>query len=111
MNLRKIDKFLFLWSLCAILNIISFLYIYFKIEPTSQFLSLKYNVLIGVEIFGSGKKIYYLPITAALISIANFGLFRILKNKKLFYVELAVFASLIVQIVLLAGVYFLKIVN
>ncbi len=110
-NFWKIDKFLFLWSLCAILNIIAFLFIYFKISPSNQLISLKYNVLVGVEVFGKGKNLYLIPTTAALISLVNFGLFRALKNHQIFYIHLIIFASLIVQITLLAAVFFLKAVN
>jgi hypothetical protein len=110
-NFWKIDKFLFLWGLCTIINIIAFLFIFFKIHPSNQLVSLKYNVLVGVEVFGTGKNLYLIPTAAALISLANFGLFRALKNRQIFYLHLVVFASLVVQIILLAAIFFLKTIN
>ena len=54
----------FLWTLCLVLNIITFLFIFFKIHPGDKTLALHYNVLIGVQWYGKGKNLYFLIISS-----------------------------------------------
>ena len=113
--LAKIKPYLldvwFLWSLCLILNIITFLFIYFKIRPTDATLALHYNVLVGVETYGNGKNLYLIPGVGFAISAVNFILDKAIKKNETFLASLAVFTSLCAQIILLASVLFLVKVN
>lgn len=101
----------FLWSLCLLLNIITFLFLYFKIHPGTRTLALHYNVLVGVEWYGSGRNLYFIPGAALAVTAANFMLYRALKNKRIFYPPLAVFVSLCVQVIMLFSALFLAKVN
>lgn len=101
----------FLWSLCLIFNIITFLFIYFKIHPGNKTLALHYNVLIGVQWYGKGKNLYFIPGVGLAISAVNFILYKALKNNKIFLSLLTVFVSLCAQVILLAAVLFLSKVN
>jgi hypothetical protein len=101
----------FLWALCLIFNIITFLFIYFKIHPDNQNLALHYNVLVGVETYGNGKNLYFIPGVALAISAVNFVIYKALKNGGKFLAPLTVFASLCVQIILLTAAVFLAKVN
>lgn len=101
----------FLWALCLIFNIITFLFIYYKIHPTNQTLALRYNILVGVQWYGQGKNLYFVPAVGLVISAVNFILFRALKNDKNFLSQLAIFVSLCAQIILLAAALFLAKVN
>jgi len=111
MNFSKINKFLFLWALCFVINIITLLFIYYKIGPGGKTLALKYNVLEGVENYGKGSQIYYIPLTAFFITAINFVLYNYLKKNENFLLFLTIFASLFIQIVLLAAAISLKAVN
>jgi hypothetical protein len=101
----------FLWGLCFLLNIITFLFIYFKIHPTEQTLALHYNVFVGVETYGAGKSLYYIPGVGLVISIVNLMVQRALKDSRNFLPFLTVFSSLCVQLILLAAALFLSRVN
>jgi len=101
----------FLWAACLIFNIITFLFIYFKIHPGNKTLALHYNVLVGVQWYGKGKNLYFIPAVGLAISAVNFTLFKALKDNKLFLSALAAFASLCAQIILLAAALFLARVN
>ena len=101
----------FLWTVCLIFNIITFLLLYFKIHPGDKTLALRYNVIIGVEWYGKGKNLYFIPGTAAAILFANFILFKKLKGNRTFYSNLCIFASFFVQIILFASTLFLITVN
>ena len=101
----------FLWSVCILLNIITFLFLYFKIHPGNKTLALHYNVLVGVEWYGKGKNLYFIPGVGTAISAVNFTLYKALKNDEYFVSALTAFVSLCVQIVLLAAVLFLSQVN
>jgi hypothetical protein len=101
----------FLWALCLIFNIITFLFIYFKIHPGNKTLALHYNVLVGVQWYGKGKNLYFIPGVGLAISTVNFILYKALKDNKIFLSQLTVFASLCAQIILFAAVLFLSKVN
>ena len=101
----------FLWGICIVLNIITFLFIYFKIHPGNKTLALHYNVLIGVEWYGKGKNLYYLPGVGLAISVVNFILFREFRKSGEFLASLTVFTSLCVQLIILTATLFLAQVN
>lgn len=101
----------FLWGICLILNIITFLFIYFKIHPGSKTLALHYNVLVGVEWYGAGKNLYFIPVAGLAILLVNFILFKALKGTKNFWDVLCVLVSLGVELVLFASAIFLVKVN
>jgi hypothetical protein len=112
---EKIKTWLFdvrlLWVLCLVFNIITFLFIYFKIHPGNKTLALHYNVLVGVQWYGKGKNLYFIPAVGLAITAVNFTLFKALKDDELFLSNLAAFASLCAQIILLAAALFLSRVN
>ena len=101
----------FLWALCLIFNIITFLFIYFKIHPTNKILALHYNVLVGVEWYGNGKNLYFIPGIGLAITAVNFSLFRACRNYQYFLSFLTAFVSLCVQLILLVAALFLARVN
>jgi hypothetical protein len=101
----------FLWTICLVLNIITFLFLYFKIHPGNKTLALHYNVLVGVDWYGKGKNLYFIPAVGAAISAVNFTLYKALKSDEYFLSVLTVFTSLCVQIILLVAVLFLSKVN
>ena len=100
-----------LWLVCLLLNIITFLFIYFKIRPGIKPLALHYNVLIGVEWYGTGRNLYFIPAIGLAIILINFILYRAFKKTPDFLSGLTVLVSLFVQIILLAAVMFLAKVN
>ena len=101
----------FLWGVCLLLNIITFLFIYFKIHPGNKTLALHYNVLVGVEWYGKGKNIYFIPGVGFIISAVNFVLYKAFKDKENFLPFLTVFVSLCVQAILMISVFALAKVN
>ena len=101
----------FLWSLCFVLNIITLLFIVYKIHPGAGTLALRYNVLVGVEWYGKGKNLYYLPGIAFLLTLANYTLYRSLKNSRIFLAPLTIFVSICLQVTFLLAVLFLSRIN
>ena len=89
-------------------NIITFLFIYYKIHPTDATLALHYNVLSGVDLYGKGITLYNIPAAGLAIAVANFIFFRMIKNEQRFLSFLSAFVSAGVQIVLLAAVLFIS---
>lgn len=105
------DNIWFLWMSCLILNIITFFVIVFKIRPGGKTVALHYNVLVGVEWYGKGNNLYYLPLVGFLMLLVNFWLYRSLKKTNLFFPELTIFVSMAIELILLAAVIFLQTVN
>ena len=101
----------FLWALCLIFNIITFLFIYFKIHPTNKTLALHYNILVGVVWYGNGKNLYFIPGIGLVITGANYTLFRAFRDQPYFLPFLTAFVSLCVQIILFVAALFLARVN
>ncbi len=100
-----------IWALCLIFNIITFLFIFFKIHPGSQTLTLHYNVLAGVEWYGQGRNLYLLPLIGLIIFIGNFILYRKFKASRIFFAPLCLFVALCAEIILLTASMFLATVN
>ena len=65
-------RFISLFSLAFIVNIISWLFIYFKIRPGSEIIPLHYNIFYGADSVGRGYYIYFLPAVGMLILLVNF---------------------------------------
>ncbi len=113
--LQKISAYFkeiwFLWLLGIIFNIITFFAVRYKIRPSDETLALHYNVLIGVDWFGSGNNLYLIPLTGLIILAVNFSAFYFLKESENLLSFLTAFVSLVVQIILLSSIFLLAGVN
>lgn len=74
-------------------------------------MALHYNILVGVQWYGRGKNLYFIPAVGFAITAVNFVFHKALKNSELFLSPLTVFVSLCAQIILLAAALFLAKVN
>lgn len=101
----------FLWALCLIFNIITFLVIYYKISPGEQNLTLRYNVLAGAEWYGRGSNLYFIPGIGLAILALNFILYRKLKGSEIFFAPLCLFITFAIEIILLVSALVLAGVN
>jgi len=110
-KLKENNYFLFLWALCLIFNIITFLFIYYKIIPTGKTFALKYNVIVGVEWYGNGYNLYQIPLVGLMILLVNFLLARLLVDRNNFLSRMSIFVTLTVQVLLLSAALLLKTVN
>ena len=109
--LSKYDKILFLWLACFTLNIITLLFVHYKINASGPTLALHYNVIFGVDWYGAGRNLYTIPLVGFLVTIVNLFLYRGLKNQQMFLGFLCGLVSLFTQIILLTAVIFLSRVN
>jgi cytochrome oxidase assembly protein ShyY1 len=105
------NKILFLWVASIIVSIITLLLIYFKISPAQNNLALHYNVVFGVDTFGSYRELYKLPLISFFIAILNFGITRALKIDRNFLSYMAAWISLLVSLIIFLSVIFLFQVN
>jgi hypothetical protein len=104
-------KIWFLWLLSLIFNIITFFVILFKIKPAGKNLALHYNVLVGVEQYGSGHNLYFIPVIGVILGIMNLALYKLLRDDENLISFLSAFVTLGVQGILLAAIVFLATVN
>ncbi len=109
--LKKLDRVWFLWVCALVINIITLLFIRYKIQPTEQTLALHYNVVFGVDWYGAGKNLYSIPVIGFLILVVDFILYRALQKQHMFLSFLCSLIGLFVQIILLISVIFLSRVN
>lgn len=108
---EKIDKVLFLWVGSFAINIITFLFIHYKIHPSNRTLALHYNVIVGVDWYGAGKNLYSLPLIAFLLTVINMILYNALKRRQYILPFLSAIITFIVQLLILISVFFLARVN
>ncbi len=103
---------LFLWLSSVVTTIVTFLIIYFKINPNSDTTyALHYTVLVGVDLLGKGTDFYKIPIVGASITIVNYVVYKAMRsptNVLSFFLGLA---SLLVTVTLLIATLFLLRVN
>ncbi len=116
MNLKKglvkyFSNVWFLWALCLIFNIITFLLIFYKINPGEQNLTLHYNVIAGAELYGRGANLYLIPGIGLAILLANFILYKKLKGSEVFFAPLCLFITFTIEIILLVSTLVLASVN
>ena len=102
---------LFLWILCIVFNIITFLFIYYKIHPTNKILALHYNVVTGVDWYGTGKNLYTFPAVSAGITIINYIIYRYARRTGDLMAPLSAFVSFLIQVLVLIAALFLLQVN
>ena len=108
---KENDYFLFLWALCLLFNIITFLFIHYKIIPTGKTFALRYNVIVGVEWYGNGYNLYQIPLVGLLVTLINFLLGKLLIKRQPFLSRMSIFATLTAQALLLIATLLLKTVN
>lgn len=105
------EEIWFLWLLALTLNIITFFFVYRKINHNASILPLHYNVLVGVEWYGNGANLYFIPGIGLAVILINLVAYRLLRHDPNFLSFLTAFVSLCVQIILMAAVLFLSTVS
>ena len=109
---RLPDRILFLWGGSGVVTIITFFIVQFKLRPHGNFqAALHYNVLVGVDNFGSAVSIYAIPLASLFIIILNFVLYRAVVRHEKFLGFLTSLVSFMVAVVLCTAALFLLRVN
>lgn len=106
--LRKVS---FLWLLSLIFIIVTFFIILYKIDSRGPAVALHYNVITGVDLFGSKNALYKIPATGLFILVINFFVAHSFKKDGEFLAFLAAIVTLIISLSLFASVLFLLKVN
>ncbi|MBI3231760.1 MAG: hypothetical protein HYZ51_01625 [Candidatus Doudnabacteria bacterium] len=110
-NYLKPKRFLFLWMLAVVLNIIAFLLVFLKSGLKGSHVALRYTIKAGVLWYGEGKNLYTLPFLGLLANFINFILFKKLASQESFLRHAVVLTSLFVQVILLFGLILLSTIN
>ena len=100
-----------LWLISLVTIIITFLIVFFKINPNSQSTyALHYSVLVGVDLLGSGRNFYKLPGISFAIFIVNYFIFRYLKSpRNLLSFFLSLFACIVSAVMLSATLFLIRV--
>ena len=101
-------KKLSLFWLALLVNIITWLFIFYKIKPTAEVIPLHYNIFFGASFIGKAYFLYFLPAIGLAIIIVNFLFYRKSLAFEKFAGEILLAVSLFVQIMILIAVIFLK---
>lgn len=106
------DSILFLWIGSFVAIIITFLVIFFKINPNpDSTYALHYTVLVGVDLLGKGSDFYKIPTVGLIIIAVNYGVYRLLRSPRNILSLFLALSSLLVSVILLIATFFLIRVN
>jgi len=97
----------FFWLAFAI-NIITCLFIYYKIRPSSEVVPLHYNIFYGPDVIGKGYYIYLLPAAGVLIALVNIIFYRYSLKVDAFGGKTLAVVSMIAAVFIFIAVIFLK---
>lgn len=107
----SVDKVLFLWIFSIIFIIISFLLLWYKVDSKAPSVILHYNIITGVDLFGSKINLYKIPGTGLFVILVNFFISRYIKQDRAFIGFLAALLSFIMACTLLVATFLLLRVN
>lgn len=79
--------------------------IYFKIHPSDKLLILHYTIPFGIDLVGPWYRLYEIPIAGAIIALVNFILAYIFYTKQKHVATTVVIATVLLQIMITAGLY------
>lgn len=99
----SVDKLLFLWIGSIILIIITFLLLWFKIDPHQTTVILHYNVITGVDLSGGKTNLYKIPATGLFLIVVNFFIVKYINRDKGFLAFIASLVTFIMCFALLAA--------
>jgi hypothetical protein len=98
----------YLFWLAFIVNIITWLFIYFKIKPASEVIPLHYNIFYGADFAGKAYFIYFMPAIGLAILLVNYFFYKKSEKFEKFAGQLLLAVSLFVQLMVLIAIFFLK---
>lgn len=106
--LEKSKKVGFQLLLGFLINLISWLYIYYSIQPTSEEVPLHYSVVYGPDYIDKGTFIYIIPFTGLVVLIVNYILYRTMRDKDLFASRMLIFGASLVQVFVFLSLAYLR---
>lgn len=89
-------------------NIISWLFIYYKIRPSSEIVPLHYNIFYGADLVGKGYFIYLIPAAGLFIILLNAVVYRFTLRIDRFAGKTLAIVSFAAQILIFVALAFLK---
>lgn len=102
--------------LSLILNILSWLVLYIKLQPFSYLTSsgdipLHFNVYFGIDIYGKWYQVFILPIFGLLVIILNNSVGYMLFARERLLTLFMVWTQLVLNFILLAASVFIVLLN
>lgn len=91
-----------------LINIITCLVLWFYAKPSAHQIALHYNVVVGFNELGSGYRLYQLPMLGFIVTIINFLLLRIFKDRHIYLSAAAGVIALLSAVVLLFAALLLR---
>jgi hypothetical protein len=108
------NRVLFLWIATIVVTSISFLIIYYKVKPhesPDSPAALHYNVVVGVDLYGKGINLFFIPLASLVIAAVNYSVYYVMRRRQRFLAEAAAGISLFISLVLMLAVLLLLRVN
>lgn len=91
-----------------LINIITCLVLWFYAKPSAHQVALHYNVVVGFNELGSGYRLYQLPLLGFIVTLINFSLLRIFKDRQIYLSAAASVVALLVAFMLLCASVLLR---
>lgn len=91
-----------------LVNIITCLVLWFYAKPSAHQVALHYNVVVGFNELGSGYRLYQLPLLGFIVTVINFSLLRIFKDRQAYLSAAASMVALLTALMLLCAAVLLR---
>jgi len=101
-------RFISFFGLAIAVNIISWLFVYYKIKPSAEIVPLHYNVFYGADVVGKGDFIYFIPAVGLFIILINIIFYRLALRVDQFAGKTLSLVSIAAQILIFIALVFLK---
>ncbi len=105
---RLFKNDLFPLSAGFIVNIITWMVIRFKIQPSSEIIPLHYNVFYGTDYAGKGYYLYLIPAVGLVFIFLNYFLYRYSLRRQRFAGRMMSWVALAAQFFILLAVLLLR---
>ena len=106
------DRLIFVSQVLAvILNIILWLAVGGKFGWSAEKIPLHFNVVYGIDLLGSARQVYIIPLTGAVLFVVNTALAALLYSREKIFSYFLSFTSLLIQVILLVAVVGIIVLN
>ncbi len=106
------DKIVFInLGLTLTFNFLGWFFLYWRVQPTTDFLALHYNLYFGVDMVGEWWRVFYLPLVSLLCALINIFLAKVLYRQTRLLSYFLMTATSSISIIIFVGSYLLILLN
>ena len=111
MLLAKNKTYRWNFFVSAILNLMTWIFLYWQIQPQVEPVVLRYNIYFGINLIGPWWQVFWWPLLGLIILIVNFILANWMLRNNRFLSYFLVYTATLCQILLAVVSFFAVLIN